>query len=46
MTTFPTAEPPTTQHDIRRFIIVGVLWGVAFLFLFALVAKLLGLPTE
>lgn len=47
MTTFPTSdEPPTTPYDVRRWVIVGLLWGVAFLAFVRVVVHLLGLPTE
>lgn len=45
MTTFPQSEPPTTPHDIRRWILVGILWGVAWLAFVRVVVYLLGLPT-
>lgn len=40
------AEPPDTPRDIRRFILLGLLYGVAFLIGVALLIRLLGLPVE
>lgn len=45
VTTFPQppAEPPTTPHDVRRWILVGIVWGVVFLFAVAWVMHALGI---
>jgi hypothetical protein len=45
--TFPAVgEPPDMPSDIRRMLLLGVLYGVLFLAGFALVVHLLGLPVE
>jgi hypothetical protein len=39
-------DPPDMPRDIRRMLLLGVLYGVLFLAGFALVVNLLGLPVE
>jgi hypothetical protein len=40
------AEPPETQHDVWRFIWLGLLYGVVFLAVCAGIVRLLGLPVK